>query len=231
MVENGDQALDAMEREQFDVALLDRNMPVMGGVEAVRALRALEAGQVRTPIIILSADVTEEARQEAIANGADVFLTKPIQAARLIDAIAKLSQPAEVAQPARTEPRPAAEVASGLLNYETLGLLEGLGSRSDFMEKLIRVFSDDNAALIDKMEEAVAAKRYGELRSLLHALKGSAGSIGADELARTCSRIHVLTEVELRARGLQHVSKIRADFEVARAELTAYLQKRKSGAL
>jgi two-component system sensor histidine kinase RpfC len=122
-------------------------------------------------------------------------------------------------------------VPSGILNYETLGLLEGLGSRSDFMEKLIRVFSDDNAILIDRMEEAVTAKRFGELRSLLHALKGSAGSIGADELARTCSRIHALTEVELRARGAQHVGKIRADFDVARAELTAYLQKRKSGAL
>jgi len=231
MVENGDQALDALEGEQFDVALLDRNMPVMGGVEAVRALRALEAGQARTPVIILSADVTEEARQEAIANGADVFLTKPIQAARLLDAIAKLSQPAETVPQTRAELQPAAETASGLLNYETLGLLEGLGSRSDFMEKLIRVFSDDNAALIDKMEEAVAAKRFGELRSLLHALKGSAGSIGADELARTCSRIHALTEVELRARGLQHVGKIRADFDIARAELTAYLQKRKSGAL
>ncbi|MCG6874146.1 MAG: response regulator [Betaproteobacteria bacterium] len=230
MVENGDQALDALEGEQFDVVLLDRNMPVMGGVEAVRALRALEAGQSRTPVIILSADVTEEARQEALANGADAFLTKPIQAARLLDAIAKLSQPAEVVPQVRAE-LPAAETAPGLLNYETLGLLEGLGSRSDFMEKLIRVFSDDNAALIDKMEEAVAAKRFGELRSLLHALKGSAGSIGADDLARTCSRIHALTEVELRARGLQHVGKIRADFDLARAELTAYLQKRKSGAL
>jgi HPt (histidine-containing phosphotransfer) domain-containing protein len=62
-------------------------------------------------------------------------------------------------------------------------------------------------------------------------LKGSAGSIGADELARTCSQIHALTEVELRARGTQHVGKIRADFDVARTELTAYLQKRKSGAL
>ena len=231
MVENGDQALDALEGEQFDVALLDRNMPVMGGVEAVRALRALEAGQSHTPVIILSADVTEEARQEAISNGADVFLTKPIQAARLLDAIAKLSQPAEGAQPTRAEPLPAADAASGLLNYETLGLLEGLGSRSDFMEKLIRVFSDDNVTLIGKMEEAVAAKRFGELRSLLHALKGSAGSIGADELARTCSRIHTLSEVELRARGAQHVSRIRADFDLARAELTAYLQKRKSGAL
>jgi two-component system sensor histidine kinase RpfC len=232
MVENGDQALDALEKERFDTVLLDRNMPVMGGVEAVRALRALEAGQSRTPVIILSADVTEEARQEALVNGADAFLTKPIQAARLLDTIAKLSQQTEATpQVAKPDSRPAAETPSGLLNYETLGLLEGLGSRSDFMEKLIRVFSDDNATLIGKMEEAVAAKRFGELRSLLHALKGSAGSIGADELARTCSRIHALSEVELRARGPQHVGKIRADFDVARAELTAYLQKRKSGAL
>jgi len=231
MVEDGDQALDELEKEQFDAVLLDQNMPVMGGAEAVRKWRVLEAGHARTPVIILSADVTEEARLEALSSGADAFLTKPIQAARLLDTITKLCQPAEVTPQIRPDARPASESVSGVLNYETLGLLEGLGPRSDFMEKLIRVFSDDNAALIDKMEEAVAAKRFGELRSLLHALKGSAGSIGADELARTCSRIHALTEVELRARGAQHVGKIRADFDLARAELTAYLQKRKSGAL
>jgi len=231
MVENGDQALDALERERFDVALLDRNMPVMGGVEAVRALRALEAGQARTPVVVLSADVSEEARQEALANGADVFLSKPIQAARLLDAIAKLCQATEPAAASRQEGRASAEPQQGPLNYETLGLLEGLGSRSDFMDKLVRVFIDDNAVLIDKMQEAVDAKRYGELRSLLHALKGSAGSIGADDLARTCSRLHQLTEVELRARGGQHVQAIREDFEIARGELTAYLQKRKSGAV
>ena len=231
MVENGDQALDALEKEQFDVAILDRNMPVMGGVEATRALRALEAGQARTPVIVLSADVADEARQEALANGADVFLTKPLQAARLLDAISKLCQPSEAAPAPRAEPRAAPELAQVPLNYETLGLLEGLGSRSDFMEKLVRVFIDDNAVLIDKMGEAVGAKRYGELRSLLHALKGSAGSIGADQLARTCSRLHQLTEVELRARGPQHIHAIRADFEVARTELTSYLQKRKSGAI
>jgi two-component system sensor histidine kinase RpfC len=231
MVENGDQALDALEKERFDVALLDRNMPVMGGVEAVRALRALEAGRPPTPVVILSADVAEEARQEALVNGADVFLAKPIQAARLLDAIAKLSQASEPAAAPRQEQRFATEPNQGTLNYETLGLLEGLGSRSDFMDKLVRVFIDDNAVLIDKMDEAIGAKRFGELRSLLHALKGSAGSIGADQLARTCGRIHLLTEVELRSRGAQHIQAIRADFEAARADLTAYLQKRKSGAV
>ncbi|MCC6609589.1 MAG: response regulator [Burkholderiales bacterium] len=231
MVENGEQALDALESDRFDVAILDRNMPLMGGVEAVRALRAIEAGRHRTPVVILSADVTDEARQEALANGADAFLTKPIQAARLLDAITKLGQAAEPAAAARPEQRSAVEPAPGALNYETLGLLEGLGSRSDFMEKLVRVFIDDNAVLIDKMQEAIGAKHFGELRSLLHALKGSAGSIGADQLARTCARIQLLTEVELRSRGAQHIQAIRADFGIARTELTSYLQKRKSGAL
>ncbi|MCZ7564132.1 MAG: response regulator [Burkholderiales bacterium] len=199
----------------------------------MRALRALEGGHARTPVVILSADVAEEARQEALANGADVFLPKPIQAARLLDAIAKLCQAGEAAaggagwRAARQQP----SRSTGRSTTRRSGSWKGLGSRSDFMDKLVRVFIDDNAVLIEKMQEAVDAKHYGEFRSLLHALKGSAGSIGADDLARTCSRVHQLTEVELRARGGQHVQAIRADFEIARGELTSYLQKRKSGAV
>jgi two-component system sensor histidine kinase RpfC len=117
-----------------------------------------------------------------------------------------------------------------MLDYDQLTLLEGLGSRSDFMERLVGVFIGDSAALMEKMEAAVDAKRFGELRSLVHALKGSAGSIGADRLALACSQLQDVAEGDLRLRGKAHLGRLRADLDRTRVELTDYLQKRKRSA-
>ncbi len=231
LVGNGEEALDVIEREGFDAAILDRNMPVMGGIEAVRALRVIEFSAARLPVILLSADVTDEARKEAADAGADLFLTKPVQASKLLESLLTLCAPASEAQP---EPRvvdpyrPAQAEGAPVLNYETITLLEGLGSRSDFMEKLIAVFIDDNAELVRRIDEAMEAKRFAEVRSLVHAMKGSAGSIGADRLAQACSQLQDLAEGDLRMRGKAHAGRMRVEFDTARGELTDYLRKRKS---
>jgi two-component system sensor histidine kinase RpfC len=209
-------------------------MPVMGGIEAVRALRIVELGRTRLPVILLSADVTEEARKEAADAGADLFLTKPVQASRLLEALMTLCGPQQQGeQPASdsrvVDPyRPSSPEAVPVLNYETLTLLEGLGSRSDFMEKLIAVFIDDNALLVEKIDEALEAKRFSEIRALVHAMKGSAGSIGADRLAHACSQLQEVAEGDLRLRGRLHTGRLRVEFDSARGELTDYLRKRKS---
>jgi two-component system sensor histidine kinase RpfC len=237
LVEHGEEALDAIEREAFDIAILDRNMPGTSGIEAVRALRMMEMGGAHLPVIILSADVTEEARREAMEAGADLYLTKPVQATRLLEALITLcpsaAEPAAVpaasrgsAEAALAEP----PVAAAMLDYDQLMLLEGLGSRSDFMERLIGVFIGDSAALMEKMESAVDAKRFGELRSLVHALKGSASSIGAERLARACTQLQELAEGDLRLRGKSHLGNLRANLDRTRVELTDYLRKRKSSA-
>ena len=230
LVESGEEAVDAAQRERFDIAILDRNMPGLSGVEAVRALRVMELGGRRLPVIVLSADVTEEARREAVDAGADLYLTKPVQATKLLESLVTLCAPAETAARVPAEAAASAQAAGGVLDYEQLTLLEGLGSRSDFMERLISVFVEDSGTLMDKMDVAVEGRRFGELRSLIHALRGSAGSIGAEGLTRACGRLQELAEGELRLRGKLHLRELRADLDQTRAELTDYLKKRKSSA-
>jgi two-component system sensor histidine kinase RpfC len=233
LVSHGDQALDALERERFDIAIFDRNMPGMSGIEAVRAVRMMEIGGQRLPVIVLSADVTEEARREALEAGADLYLTKPVQATRLLEALITLCpEPATATGGGRAsvDAAGAEPAAAAVLDYDQLTLLEGLGSRSDFMERLVGVFVGDSAALVEKMETAVDGKRFGEFRSLVHALKGSASSIGAEQLARTCTELQELAEGDLRMRGKAHLGKLRSDLDRTRGELTDYLRKRKSSA-
>ncbi len=85
-VEDGAQALSAFETGMFDLVLMDMQMPVMDGLSATRAIRALEAGEGRrpTPIVMLSANALLEHRRAAEDAGADLHVAKPITAASLL---------------------------------------------------------------------------------------------------------------------------------------------------
>jgi CheY-like chemotaxis protein len=78
IVENGREACSALEREAYDLVLMDCHMPVMDGFEAARNIRQMQTGKPRTPIIALTAAVLWEERQQCFAAGMDDFLSKPI---------------------------------------------------------------------------------------------------------------------------------------------------------
>jgi CheY-like chemotaxis protein len=77
--EDGQMALNALQRQTFDVILMDINMPVMDGLTATRAIRALTGAVSHTPIVVMTADVMNEARENAMVAGANDFLVKPVQ--------------------------------------------------------------------------------------------------------------------------------------------------------
>ena len=89
VVENGQLALEAWEASHWDVILMDVQMPVMDGPTAVRAIRAREAltGRARTPIIALTANAMSHQRAEYAACGMDGHVGKPIEAAKLFQAL------------------------------------------------------------------------------------------------------------------------------------------------
>ena len=228
LVDDGENVLDALETAEFDLAVLDRNMPVMGGIEALKAIRVLQADRRDLPVIILSADVTGETRDECNEAGADAFLPKPVEAIKLLDAVAVLcGKPASERRslPAIVQVRNDSAVES--LNLETLRLLEGLGTQTGFLERLIKVFISDNIQLLEKMDRSVTGRDFAEFRRLLHAMKGSAASIGADRLAQSCSTLNGRSDAELGLQFKQLVSSVRSEFERAREGLDRYVEDRK----
>ena len=99
VVEDGRAALEAWRAGAFDVILMDVRMPGMDGVEATRAIRRAEAaqGRPRTPIIALTADVMSHQLAEFTAAGMDAHVAKPVETARLFEAIERVLEAAEVA--------------------------------------------------------------------------------------------------------------------------------------
>ena len=77
--ENGQMAVDRVQQEVFDMVLMDVNMPVMDGLSATRLIRALPGPVARIPIVVFTADVMNDANEQAMAAGANDFITKPVK--------------------------------------------------------------------------------------------------------------------------------------------------------
>ena len=233
LANDGEQALDALERERPDIVLLDRNMPVLGGMETLQAIRLITRGRERLPVLMLSADVTPEVKREALDAGFDAFLPKPIEALRLLEEIQSLAgKPQEGRRPEPVAASPARVVVelpqhAAVVNAETLGHLEELGSSPAFVEKLIGVFLADNGALLERIEKSLAARDYHEFRSLLHALKGSAASMGTDRLTGLCASLGRLSDPELRLQAPRVLRSLNEELAAARGELERYLVEMK----
>ena len=192
LVDDGEQALDALENHRFDIALFDLQMPVMDGLEALKIYRFTHTNATNTPIVMLSADVTSEVRKECREAGAAAFLAKPIQARVLLeslhdvlgaDATTMTSDDHAVESTPVTPP-----LTDELLDPERLRELEELGSGLDFLGELIEGFDKDVELMLQTLERAISDGATKSFREVAHALKGSAGSVGASRMFALASR-------------------------------------------
>jgi two-component system sensor histidine kinase/response regulator len=97
---NGQEALEALEKEGFDLVLMDVQMPVMDGFEATAAIRKREEGKgIRVPVVALTAHAMKGDREKCLAAGMDGYLTKPIRPQQLDELLEKyLARRAETAE-------------------------------------------------------------------------------------------------------------------------------------
>ena len=109
IVGNGEEALHALEQNTFDLVLMDLNMPVMGGLDAIRLHRFAAAGERMPRFVALTADASDETRRQSAEAGIDAYVTKPIEVRELLSLVDRLTR-AEPARAAAAEPRTSAVV-------------------------------------------------------------------------------------------------------------------------
>jgi PAS domain S-box-containing protein len=180
--ENGLEAVQMANAEDWDVILMDMQMPVMDGYTATRQLRA--QGYTK-PIVALTAHAMQGAEQECRDAGCSGFITKPINFDRLVTLLAQiagieveLAGPTE--EPQDEDPRivdDTSEIRSTLpVHKERFRLIV-----EDFVESLDQRF--------DAIEAALLSGNLDELAELSHSLKGASGNCGLDPLSRVASRM------------------------------------------
>jgi CheY-like chemotaxis protein/HPt (histidine-containing phosphotransfer) domain-containing protein len=206
LASDGEQALDTYERENPDLAILDYNMPGRTGVEVIQAIRLMEPPGVRMPAVILSASVTVEARERAQRAGSDEFVSKPFDAAILlqkIDDLAKRMSNVRVGASSRMKPGMVASLAevraarreqlehneTSLVDPARLAELEDIARDASFMTELLRGFKTDVEGLLRQLDQCIEAGNHAALADLMHTLKGAAVGVGARQLAMRCSEM------------------------------------------
>jgi two-component system sensor histidine kinase RpfC len=227
LVENGEQALDKLEEHTYDLLILDMNMPQMGGLEVVNVHRALSRHPLETPVIILTANATPEARQECERAHIDAYLTKPVNALTLLDTVARLtltppkSVEPELAHPARQLEE---QNASGFINENTLHHLALLGgNQEDFLRTVIYGFLSETDKLLEAMRIALNKQDYATFKELAHILKGSSGNVGAEVLFSVSSQILSLNETKLGYSATDFMGQMLDCYPATRASLLRYL--------
>lgn len=233
MATDGDEALEMLEKERFDILLLDVNMPRLNGIDACRMWRMIEGGRSHMPVIGVTADATVETERLCLDAGMDLRVTKPVIADQLLRAIDDLcgpsspaadqaSMPDTVADPLRvvvaiSDPQKGAETAidGGQIEY-----LKSIGDDS-FLQSMIEGFFEDVEESIGPMRQSVDDGDVQEFRFCAHAFKSSANNMGAKTLAALCGKLEKITEGEFEQHGQGYLDRVEVEITRACEELKA----------
>ena len=211
VAENGQEALDRIERKQYDVVLMDMQMPVMDGETATRQLRS-NPRHAQLPIVAMTANAMEADRQRCFAAGMNDHVAKPIEPAALWAALSRwirprpgLGKPAGAGMPsgaAGSSADAGAGVASdgeearqtgsdaavaapfpAVAGLDThLGLQRALGKPGLYAE-MLRRFVQGQSSVISDLEQAAANADRELAERLAHTLRSVAANIGAQEIS------------------------------------------------
>ncbi len=166
---DGREALAAVEREPFDLVLMDVQMPEMDGLEATARIREREKATGRHVLIVaMTAYAMKGDRERCLAAGMDGYVAKPIHAAELARAIALLV-PAS---------RPGAAPGPAAAGLDRAAVLARVGGDEQLLRKLVAAFSDDAVKLLAEVRAAIVGADATRLRRAAHTLKGAVGIFG-----------------------------------------------------
>ena len=163
-VADGTEALAEFEKQQFDVILLDEQMPGLGGIEALHAIRGRPAGKQQI-VIALTGYNSEPDRQRLLREGFDSVIGKPFRLNRLdaaLQAVLESHDSSYRLLSRSVAPQPASQ-----------DLLKSVGGDKKLLGAMIRTFLRDTPKRLTQLESAIRLNRPDILASVAHALKGS----------------------------------------------------------
>ncbi len=194
LAENGEAALRMIADNDYDVVLMDMQMPVMDGVEATRILRANPRYE-NLPIVAMTANAMAQDRELCLDAGMNDHIAKPIDPDQLFGVLLRwIRRPDHDGRAAHVDGTPlrragaaASEIDLALPGIDVRAGLKRTGGNRQRYETLLRKFADQQAAAIEDMRAALAIGDLGSAERLAHSLKGSAGTLGAVGLSEAAA--------------------------------------------
>ncbi|QSX75776.1 response regulator [Lysobacter arenosi] len=229
-VDGGGDALDAISGSDYDAVIADLHMPDVSGLDLLRQLRVMEAGGGRrTPVLILSADVTTESIRACEQAGARAFLAKPVSTVRLLDTLAEIAANNRIGAGAPLVAlRSELPTGDGTFDSSVLDELGALGMGAGFEREFIAQCLRDADGCMVELRQAGEQADWDHAREQAHALKGVASNLGLNKLAAVSGEIMRLPDWQLAREWQARLNGLGERMAQGRAALDARERQRAS---
>jgi PAS domain S-box-containing protein len=216
IAENGKEAVEAVQNKDYDLVLMDIQMPIMDGLAATRAIRELKDPQkANQPIIAMTAHAMKGDKERCLEAGMNGYVTKPIQPKELFQALedfieSGLEKESELQSTNQEKGQagiisvqgdPQRGIAS--LLQEKTSLLERFADDEDLLKESMTVFSEDLAQLVENIQAALDAGDVEAVAMHTHTLKSSAGYFDKGDVSGLCAKM----EEQARNGDIGHMQK------------------------
>jgi PAS domain S-box-containing protein len=217
---NGVEAVAAARRSDYDLILMDIQMPSMDGIEATRKIRAFSGGRGRVPIVAITAHAMAGAREQYLAAGMNDYVSKPFDREQLLAVVEHWIRPGAKAGVALARPSSGAIADSDLPVFDdsALGRLAGEVPEAEF-QGLIDAYLDGAAALLADAESAAANRDTASLAQAAHDLISTSGNFGIPRVQRLARRIEAACKAGEISEAAELTARLRSESEQAWAAL------------
>ncbi len=185
-VHNGEEAIERLSRERYDIVLMDCQMPVMDGYEATRLIRSGEAATLNPEIVIvaMTANALEGDREKCLSTGMDDYLAKPVTQERVAEILtawtAKLLEERKGPEEIEVE------------FFDRSKLMDSFGNDLTTIREMIKLFFAASRSNMGSLSASVISRNVPKVKITSHVLRGSAENIGAHTLAQAYERLEKL---------------------------------------
>ena len=238
-VGNGLDALDLLERQTYDIVLMDCLMPVLDGYRTTQRLREREGEHRHTPIVAMTANAMEGDREQCLAAGMDDYISKPVDL-QILAAILDRLNPYEKTKTLPQEPKspedphkspenfpkpivlptqPATATDRPPLDFDRLHAITD-GDR-EFQQELLETFTEDVVGCVAKMRAALDAADTHELACIAHQIKGASSTAAILTMPDIAKRI----EMQAKENQLEGVNELVMELEVILDRVKAFALK------
>ena len=191
---HGGEAVAMAQTEEFDLVLMDMQMPEVDGIQATRRIREQISAE-HLPIIAMTANVLRDDIQRCLDAGMQDHVAKPIEVSQFFQTLARwaptadrTASPVKAAHPDQPEPS-ASDALPELAGIDTRAGLARVGGSLPLYRKLLLKFADNQGGALHAVREALAQGEPDSAVRHAHTLRGVAASIGADRLAHAAQAL------------------------------------------
>ncbi|MBD1999833.1 response regulator [Leptolyngbya sp. FACHB-541] len=222
---NGQTAIEAIAQIDYDIVLMDCQMPILDGYEATRLIRKMEQERLtqrQTVIIAVTANALQEDQERAIAAGMDDYLSKPVRKdvlAAMLDRWGKaILTDSAALQDQSTTPDAARDALNTQLNWKHLHQISD-GNR-EFELELLQIFVEDSQIHLETLKGAIANQDLWQAEQAAHHIKGASANVGAKIMQAAAEHL----EQQARQKQLQTPERFLAEIELSLDKIRAFVE-------